>query len=79
MLDFIRRMFRRGDPRFSDDLRWVMAKAHRFAVASGAPALTTAHVIAALARHPKGQAALGARAALVRRRTPWPSGTPTAQ
>jgi ATP-dependent Clp protease ATP-binding subunit ClpA len=51
------------DHRFSDDLRWVMATAHRYAVTSGSPSLTTAHVLAAIATHPKGPSLLGHDAA----------------
>ena len=59
----LRRRLGLYDHRFSDDLRWVMAIAHRYAVASGSPSVTTAHVLAAIATHPKGQSLLGDKTA----------------
>src|SRR5688500_5851452 len=59
----LRRLLGLYDHRFSDDLRWVMATAHRYAVTSGSPSVTTAHVLAAIATHPKGRSLLGENAA----------------
>jgi ATP-dependent Clp protease ATP-binding subunit ClpA len=58
----LRRFFGWFDHRFSDDLRWLMAKAHRFAVTSGSSTVTTSHVLAAIAMHPTGRALLGSHA-----------------
>src|SRR5688500_3159247 len=59
MLTFIRRIFGWYDRRFSDDVRWVLARAHDFAATSGSGCVTTTHVLAAIALHPTGRAVFG--------------------
>jgi ATP-dependent Clp protease ATP-binding subunit ClpA len=62
MLSFFRRIFGPFPARFSDDVRAVTAYSQTLAVKCGAPKISTAHMLAAVARHPKGDQILAGHA-----------------
>jgi hypothetical protein len=62
MLSFLRSMFGKHPARFSDDVRAVTGYSQHLAVACGAPKINSAHLLAAVAKHPKGDEILAGRA-----------------
>ena len=66
MLSLLRRMFakRIAKPwlRFSNDVRAATGYSNSIAIACGAERINTAHLLAAVASHPDGNALLGGRA-----------------
>jgi len=65
MLSFFWRIFRPLPARFSDDVRAVTGYSQTLAVKCGAPKINTAHMLAAVARHPRGDQVLAGRAKVV--------------
>jgi hypothetical protein len=74
-----RHIFRPFPARFSEDVRWAVGYSHEVAVYCGAPKVNTAHVLAGVARHPKGNELLAghARDVLLAVCGTEPSRTPT--
>ena len=62
MRSFIRKIFGSSPARFSDDVRAVTGYSQSLAVACGATRIDSAHLLAAVARHPRGDEVLAGHA-----------------